>query len=72
MSEDDIKESLDEAKRVFELTDEEPAFIEECPGCSAEVPVWDPGILPTGYECYPCGANYTIKERGVVEIDREW
>ncbi|MFD1601111.1 hypothetical protein [Halobellus rarus] len=72
MCEEDIRESLDEAKRVFGLSDGDPDHVEECPGCGGEVPVWDLDNLPMGYECYQCGANYTIKERGVVELIREW
>jgi len=72
MNEDDIRASLDEARRAFGLTDDDPDYVEECPGCGSEISVWDLDNLPMGYECYQCRANYTINERGDVELVREW
>lgn len=72
MDEDDIRESLDEARRVFGLTDDDPEYVQECPGCSIGIPVWDLDDLPLGYECFHCAANYLIKEQGTVELVREW
>ena len=72
MDEDDIREALAEARRVFGLTDDDPDYVEECPGCSSEIPVWNLDDLLLGYECFHCAANYLIKERGTVELVWEW
>lgn len=72
MDRDDIRESLDEARRAFGLTDDNPEYVEECPGCGSEIPVWDFDDLPMGYECFQCAANYMIREQGTVELVRKW
>lgn len=67
-SEEDVEEALEEVERVMGLTEEEPAFSIECPGCDATVDVWDRDALPMDYECYTCAANFEV--RGPEEVVR--
>lgn len=60
MSEEAIRDALEEARRQFGLTADEPEFVVDCPGCGHPVRVWDEADVPMGYECYDCAANYEV------------
>ncbi|ELY95150.1 hypothetical protein C483_02261 [Natrialba hulunbeirensis JCM 10989] len=72
MDEEDLQKTLDEARRVFGLTDDDPEYLAKCPGCGGEVPVWDLDELPMGYECFSCAANYKIMGQDDIELVQEW
>ncbi len=43
----------------------------ECPGCGADVEVYDEDALPMGYECFRCAALYEVvrQDDGDVEVE---
>lgn len=72
MTEEEIRETLEEARRQFGLTDEDPDLVVDCPGCGHPVRVWDESDLPMGYECFDCAANYEVQDADHVVLVEQW